>query len=155
MKKLTLRDWAATAEIVASVAVVISLLILAYNVNQNTAALSAETDQFIFQVLDNRHSDVASNGELATIIYKFQQNEEVTDIEIYRYISHYRRYLNMWELAFDRFSSGLLAAEDWPAWDQGFSNEFRQSFNEEWWAELRFWYGEDFARNVDRVYAEE
>jgi len=42
---MTLEQWAAVAEIVAAIAVVISLLFLAHSINRNTATLEADAER--------------------------------------------------------------------------------------------------------------
>ena len=47
MKRLTLPEWAAIADIVGTVAVVVSLLFLAHTIEQNTAVTQSANDNFL------------------------------------------------------------------------------------------------------------
>ena len=53
MKKLSLSEWAQVGEVVGMVAVVLSLLMVVYSLNQNTEAIQGETGNLIFE----RHAD--------------------------------------------------------------------------------------------------
>ena len=70
MKKLTLTEWAAAGELVGTVAVVISLLFVAYSINRNTEATQAATENILFE----QHTDLAnhflSDPTLADILVK-------------------------------------------------------------------------------------
>ena len=56
MKKLTLKEWAPAGEIVGTVAVVISLLFVAFSINRNTDATQASSENILFE----RHTELAN-----------------------------------------------------------------------------------------------
>lgn len=62
MRKLSLGDWAALGEFVGAVAIVNSLLIVVFSVNQTTAAMHGSTENVIFE----RHTNLAKLNRLGT-----------------------------------------------------------------------------------------
>jgi hypothetical protein len=82
MKKPDLTSWSAIAEIGGMVAVVISLIFVMYSINQYTAALQANNENFLYQVAINGAREVARNPNLASIIFRFRRGEDLTDIEL-------------------------------------------------------------------------
>ena len=66
MPKTDIKTMAALAEIVASIAVAVSLILVVVSLNQNTAALQSINDNFLYQLQDSRLSDV-SNKDLSEV----------------------------------------------------------------------------------------
>ena len=98
---------AALAEIVASIAVAVSLILVVVSLNQNTAALQSINDNFLYQLQDSRLSDV-SNKDLSEVIAKALAGDQLDSAEQLRFDFWVTRELNMWELAFIRHQEGLM-----------------------------------------------
>ena len=152
MAKFNLKLMAMSAEIVASLAVIISLIFVAYSINQNTAALQAINDNFLYELQNQRLSDVSIDGDLATIIVKFTDGQELTDSELLRYRFWMTQELNMWELAFLRFRDGLLPPRQWKTWDAMWSKDIPLQIPVEWWSNYRYQFDTEFAVHVDEAY---
>ena len=96
MTKLALRDWASVAEIVGTVAIVISLLFVAYSVNHNSAVLQSLNDNLLYEYDAQAISDVVTDPSMAAILVKLDNGEQLTAIERERFQQFMYRYLNMW-----------------------------------------------------------
>ena len=124
MAKVDIRLVAAIAEIVAALAVVISLLFVVFSINQNTDALQANNDNFLYDLQNQLLSDSSMDGELAEIIVKFGAGEELTEVETYRYRNHRLKSMNMWEIAYIRYREGLMPPRQWETWNAMWSPFF-------------------------------
>jgi hypothetical protein len=153
MNEFDLTGWAAIAEIVGTVAVVVSLLLVANSVNRNIAVLQAGNDNYIYQIQDGRNADIVRDQELASIYVKVGKGEQLSDVEKQRFMKHQFREINIWEISFDRHKEGFFPTPKWHNWDRMFSADMLEFFPEEWWAEVRIRWGDDFAKHVDAVYA--
>ena len=153
MRKRDLVKWAAISDILETAAVVVSLLFVAYSINRNSAVMQSVTDNFIYQLQDERVRDIVSDPELASIIVKLRRNEEISEVEMERIRWQNLRELNQWELAFVRYNEGLYSPEQWHNWDGYYDLGFTAVFPEERWADVKEWYREDFVKHVDAVYA--
>ena len=153
MKKLDLTGWAAISEIVGTVALVLSLIFVAYTINRNTLVMQTVNDNFVYQIQDERVRDIANNPELASITLKLRNNEELSEVERERMLSQHLREINMWELAHRRYKQGLYSPEQWHAWDGYYEVGFTTVLPEKWWEEVKDWYADDFVKHVDAVYA--
>ncbi len=153
MRKRDLVKWAAISDILETVAVVVSLLFVAYSINRNSAVMQSVTDNFIYQLQDERVRDIVSDPELASIIVKLRRNEEISEVEMERIRWQNLRELNQWELAFVRYNEGLYSPEQWNNWDGYYDLGFTAVFPEESWADVKEWYRDDFVKHVDAVYA--
>ncbi len=154
MKKRGVVEWAAISGILETIAVVASLLFVAYSMKQNTAVMQSMNDNFVYQIQDERLSDIVNNVELASLEIKVRNNLEITEVEKHRMLAQNLRELNMWELAYVRYQQGLYSFEQWDAWNRYYSIDLVEKLPEDWWAEVKPWYGDgDFARLVDVAYA--
>ena len=154
MPRTDIRTWASAAEIIASVAVVASLIFVVISLRQNTAALQLNNDRFIYELQDQRLAIVSDNAELAELIVKARAGEELSDVEQLRYDFWVYRDLNAWEIAFSRHAVGLMPPSQWIAWDESFRDSVIRRLPEESWNRLRTGYGDGFKNHIDSVYAE-
>ena len=153
MKKRTLVKWAAISDIFKTAAVVASLIFVAYSVNRNTLVMQSASDTFVYQIQDERVRDIANSSELASIELKVRNNEEVSEVDKHRIISQHLRELNMWELAYVQYNQGLYSPDQWHTWNGYYEIDLTEKLPEEWWGEVKAWYGDDFAKHVDTAYA--
>jgi len=154
MPKTDIRILAAGAEIVASVAVVASLIFVVISLNQNTAALQSINDNFVYELQNERLSNVSNNAELAEIVVRAAAGEELSEAEQLRYKFWVMRDLNAWEMAFIRHTEGMMPPSQWIAWDESFRNSVLSRMPDHFWNDERTGYGEDFQKHVDAAYAE-
>lgn len=152
MKSRNLSEWAAVAEVVASVAVIVSLVFVGYSVRQNTAALQGSTENLIFE----RHTDLSMqfmlDPSLAELMVKMRGDEpHLTEIEAIRWEKYQLNLLDIWALAFNRYHADLLAESEWLAWDGFFGEVFRtgeEALSIELWREYQYGYDPRFWAHV-------
>ena len=130
-----------------------TLLLVAYNLGQNTKVMRAANDNVLYQTQDAILSAYVEDPSLVSIYIKHRKNEELTEVEYERIWNQHFRDLNMWELAYIRHQEGLFAPDQWYAWNKSYSIHFTSEFPEAWWAEARTWFRADFAAHVDAAYA--
>lgn len=155
MKKLTLTEWAAAGELVGTVAVVISLLFVAYSINRNTEATQAATENILFE----RHTDLAnhflSDPTLADILVKKRAgNTELSPAEALRWEKYELGMLDLWALAHSRYQRQLLSEDQWLTWDRYFTHMFSEeveAISRSRWDELQYGFDSDFWQHVDKV----
>lgn len=153
MRKLTLKKWAAIAEIIAAVAVIVSLVFVVQSINQNTAAVQSTNDNFIYELQYARTRDIVSSPGMAEIYLKIRRGEELTAIEQERFYWDKLQELSLWELGFNRNRDGLYATDIWQSWNHYYETEFISQYPKEWWEEARYFYMQDFQDHVDAAYA--
>ncbi len=99
MSMLDLSGWAALAEIVATVAVVLSLLLVAYSIKRNTDEMETSNSNFLYQLDAQIAGDLSRDVRLATMFLKMEQKEALTDVEKFQYVTLQERYLGLLEIA--------------------------------------------------------
>ena len=151
---LDLSGWAALAEIVASVAVIVSLLLVAYSIKRNTDEMEVSNSNFLYQLDAEITGDVSRNVGLATILHKMEGEENLTGVEKIQSVAFQERYLGLLEVAWTQYKSGSLALNDWRDWDKYLSTFVTDGLPKELWAERRSFYKTEFAEFVDSKYVE-
>jgi hypothetical protein len=148
----SLAEWAAISDIVGNAAVVVSLLVVAFTVSQNTTALKAQIDN---QWYDSQHaelSDNLNNSELITLYVKARKGESLNRIEQERFDLFAFRHMIHWEQGYGRYQNGLVEKVQWLAIDKSYSTDTPEFVTEEWWLENQYHFREDFIEHVDSVY---
>ena len=148
-----LRIWTLVAEIVASVAVVASLVFVVVSLNQNTVAIQAGNDNFLYQLEDARMSDITSDPVMAELFYRASSGEELSQVELFRYEYSVLRQVNVWEMAFVRYRDGLMPALQWQSWDESFSSTVTSRLSYETWNRFSAGYRPEFRNHVEAAYA--
>jgi hypothetical protein len=142
VKKLTLTEWAAAGEIVGTIAVVISLLFVAFSINRNTDAMQASNENILFE----RHTDLASHfmidPTLAELMLKQRKGSaDLTEAEAIRWEKYQLGMLDIWALAHSRFQHDLLSEDQWVTWDRYFTHMFSkesEAISKARWEELQY-----------------
>lgn len=155
MKKLTLTEWAAAGEIVGTVAVVVSLLFVAYSINRNTEAMQASSENILFE----RHTDLANyfmtDPSLAELMVKQRTgDDELSETEAIRWEKYELNMLDLWSLAHSRYQRQLLSEDQWLTWDRYFTHMFSneaEAISEGRWEELQYGFDTGFWDHVGVV----
>ncbi len=142
MKKLTLTEWAAAGEVVGTVAVVISLLFVAYTINRNTDATQASSENILFE----RHTDLANrfmiDPTLAELMVKRRNGgANLNEVEAIRWEKYELNMLDIWALAYNRYQRDLLSEDQWETWDRYFTHMFSkeaEAISKARWEDLQY-----------------
>jgi hypothetical protein len=142
VKNFTLTEWAAVGEIVGTVAVVISLLFVAYSINRNTDATQASSENILFE----RHTELANqfmlDPTLAELMVKRRNGDpDMTEVEVIRWEKYELNMLDIWALAHSRYQRELLSEDQWETWDRYFTHMFSkesEAISKERWEELQY-----------------
>ena len=154
MRKLELRDWAVIGELVATLAVVVSLVFVVISVKQNTNALQGLNDNAIFDQHIALVNHIVADPSMAEIYAKKRRGDTpLTEVEAVRWERYQTNMLDIWVMAFTRHETGLLADELWEPWNTYFIELFRtepERLTREMWDALKFGFEPDFWHHVDR-----
>jgi hypothetical protein len=153
-----LKVWALVAEIVSALAVVVSLIFLAYQVREgaNETALNTEAVQStaLLQFFE-QHSELAFltvlNAELRDVATKAKGGlENLTDEESGVFISLAGQRIRSYYVGYQMMRGGLLPEDDWRTFQESLGRLLiRNPGYAEVWKTRREDYPEDFQRTVD------
>ena len=154
MPKLRLTDWASVAEITGTVAVVISLLIVAYSLERNT---TVQSGQYANEMYD-AHREISQlllvNPDLLTVIERGQNGDTLTATERLQFERYLGMHLDIWERAIARQNEGLINDRSIAGWHQYYHDFFGRSLTRETWEEIQWqWTDPELYRRVDAAIA--
>ena len=113
MKKRDISEWASIAEIVGTVAVVISLALVIVSIRQNTAAIQVSNESFQIDLQDQWLADMFHDPDVFEYWGKLANDEPMTVSERGQVMSMIVRIFNLWENAYVNFRAGNLSDEQW------------------------------------------
>jgi len=140
------------AEVVAAIAVVVSLIYVGFEIRQNTVAVQISTHQSSIamgQDWDNWFQDpgFASLYDLASRDYP--SLSEPQKLQLSAFLG---QGFNIWEFVFYAYDSGSITDELWEGWDRYFRSEL--DHGGPWrihWVNNRAGYGGEFQCYVDEI----
>ena len=147
-----LSNWASIAEIISGVAVVVTLVFLIVELRGNTEEIRAAT---LTTVAANNQTNILtllSNPELADIVYRDLQGEDLSPFDNFRVSQYYGLLFRSTEQSFIAFRAGRLEEEIFQTRAQvPIDLIFGTELGQRRWSERRDsgWYVEDFARWLD------
>jgi len=104
----------AVGEILGASAVLITLIYLAIQIKQNTAAVATSTYESVMSGFNDVNVIVASNSELASVLDRGCQNPgSLNAAEIVQFNFLLRCYANQWWKLFKLHERGSLPVEEW------------------------------------------
>ena len=152
-KKLS--DWASIAEIVGSVAIVISLIYVGVEINQNTREARASNRQSTSERVQDLTLMVATNPLLAEMLTGETDWATVSPVQATQFEYFLIAYLRVSEEAYLQYLDGLLPEASWEA-RAGITAAFlRSKARPGWWKENESFWNPSFVEWVDRELAGE
>lgn len=139
----------AVGELIGAVAVLITLIYLALQIRQNTAATKVQIRQAI---ADSQAANInlrATDERLPMIIAKTNADEDLTPDEEIRLYFHLDATLRQFENFHSHFKSGVLEEEDWNSLLYGLERTLRAPKTRELWSAMKTSYNESFRIMLD------
>jgi len=151
--KRSLSELASIAEIIASIAVVMSLLFVGIQIYNNTAVIRASESNDLYDAIRAVDLAVMSNPPLMLAVDKgvtgrrFEMSEE----EIVYYRNYVSQNFSIWEQAYFRANDGMMSDENYLAWEKNFSRFLRLGLAPEDLDYILPWYDDEFTARVAMI----
>ncbi len=144
------RTWAALAEIVGTVAVIISLVFVVQSIDQNTRAVEAAQMNNIYTGWREAvQVPILSDPVLADTIAKARAGDALTPGEQIRWDIFVGGKMDNWSQMFNLHENGVISTEVWQMWNVGFWVHWDRDEMASKWATNREIYGEAFRQHID------
>lgn len=147
-------DWAAigaVSEVIAAVAVVVSLVYLATQIRQATKIARATTRNAIAESAQALSQDVIENADMAEIFVKHLNGEELNAVEMLRMQGRCYRDMRHWENIYYQVREGLLTEEEWSGFRRNLAALFEIGAYREYWASESDLYSDAFREQIDNL----
>jgi hypothetical protein len=150
-------DWAAmgaVSEVIAAVAVVISLAYLAAQVRQANKIARATTRNAIAESAQSLTRDIIDDREMAEIFVKHLNGEKLDAVEALRMTGRCYRDMRHWENIYYQVREGLLTAEEWSGFRKNLAALFAVEAYREYWEHEAELYSEAFQAQIESIIPE-
>ena len=105
----------------------------------------------IYGIQNSRDLVATGDGELASILHRASQGEELTELENFRFYVFQGTFMNLWELAFVRHTEGLMPDHAWDTWNRSATQTFTQTVPRDFWEAGRAGANIAFMEHVDAI----
>lgn len=154
MKKL--QQWSLVAEIVAAVAVVLSIAHLTLEVQRNTSAVQSQTSQGLLEMANAANMQLVANAEMAEIFVR--ANNDLGGLSASGRL-RYRRMINseigIWEHAYYSHANGTMDDRLWKGYDVSYRATYCIESARQVWHEIETFFGDEFRSYVNSTTEEE
>ena len=131
--KRHLSDWASVAEIIGTIAVVISLVFVIKSIDQNTKAVEAAEANNIWQAWrETAQLPLVNDPSFAAINAKVESSQPLTNVEQIRWDTFIAAQIDIWAQLFDLQRNGLISQNIWSYWDVGFVQAWSDGHSRVW-----------------------
>ncbi len=115
---MTLNDLANLGQIIGAIAVVISLIYVAFQIRQNTAAIRSATAQTVHEHFASWYHLLAADLELSQLaVSGLRDYSSLSESEKARFIATFMAFLSYSQNAFLKWREGLLEPPLWRGWE--------------------------------------
>ena len=115
---MKLSDWANVAEIVGAVAVIVTLVYVAVQIEQNTIAVESSARQGRLDFGWQQSELLITQPGLVALVMEAEQDaDDLNDEERLRFYEFTTWRFATWELTFQEYTDGLIDEETWAAWN--------------------------------------
>ena len=149
MKQLKLPQWAAIAEIIGTIAVIVSLVFVGISINRSTDETRANQTNVLYETARQIELVVAADPEWSRIVVQGRSGvREFNDVEQYRYEAYLIAVLDLWDETLDRYEDGLISVNMVEGWEFYFTEWTKRYVTDYDWQRIKWSYG---SGRMDRV----
>lgn len=147
-----LQKFATVSEIIASIAVVVSLIYVGVQVNLNTRAIQGSTNQSLYAL--NQEFKLEAGADYADLKVRFAQHPaSITAADSMRWNGYLNIRINIYESALSNRESGTIDEEMARSWLNGLKDWVCEPGAAEWWTRARDEYVPLMVEEVDAAFA--
>jgi len=154
MKKLSLKEWAAVAEIAGTAGIIVSLLFVAHSINRNTELVQSAHSTLIYELSASAVDEQIADGDYAIFSAKRSYGLEFQDKNEAKTLYSLTRFLTHWELLITRHGDGLVDDDEYLAWSEYYGYMIARDMDIEWWDAVKGEYAQYLVDAVDAAFAE-
>lgn len=147
-------NWVAigtVSEVIAAVAVVISLVYLATQIRQATKISRATTRNAIAESAQALTQDLLQSRDMAEIFVRHLNGEKLDAVEMLRLQGRCYRDMRHWENIYYQTREGLLTAEEWSGFRKNLAVLLTIEVYREYWKQEAELYSDAFREQIDSL----
>ena len=147
---MTLEQYYYIAELVAAVALIISLIYVGIQVKLSTKATQAATAQSYVDTMNGYVGLINSSGNLAKVLHGGANGlDNLQDEEVIQFCAFHDQCFITFEAFYFEWKHGLLVEQLWDTYRHVIVSLLMQPGQQEYWQMRRHWYYDEFQRYVE------
>ncbi len=150
MESLTLEQSYYIGELVAAIAVVISLIYVGLQVKQNTEATRVAASQIFPQLFSTLTEGISASNESSDLWLRgLEDFENLNRTEKVRFSSLLNQAVRVYESAYYQLKCGVLDKDIFDGFNRGFLDVMNEKGARSWWSYRKRVYGNEFQSWLD------
>jgi hypothetical protein len=139
MNKPDLQTWAAGAEVLGSIAVVVSLLFVAFSINQNTVASRVAGLNDVYNTYREIELALAADSNWIELVIEGSSGaRKLSAAETMRYDLYVSQHLNNWEVLIEDHERGFMPDDTFEGWDAFYARFAGKYVSAETWQRVKW-----------------
>lgn len=150
-------NWAAigaVSEVIAAIAVVVSLVYVGTQIRQATKIARASTRNAIAESAQALTSDLIGDAKMAEILVRHLNGEELNPVDKLRLEGRCYRDLRHWENIYYQVREGLMTTEEWEGFRKNLALMLAIEAYRQYWQFESELYSEAFREEIDLILQE-
>jgi hypothetical protein len=150
--KLKMKELGDIGNVIAAVGVIISLLVVAWQIRGNTAAVRAEANLGMIS-LGNESFSWLKDPEFAALLIRMDDETQTVDTRDFLQFQAYGLgFFNLWEQGYLLHEQGLMLDPNWIAWNEGLLAGTEGPAIRQLWESSKAFYSPGFRAHIDREF---
>ena len=152
MSRRTLQDWASIAEIIGAVAIVISLVYVAFEIRENTKALQATSRQALSDNDLTYFATAIDSRIVAQARDKLFNGEELSSLELSQLKERQHLNFRIFENGYSQFLLGAIETKEWERYSRVIRINICEYLPAQvMWEDVRNGFDPSFRKVVDEI----
>jgi len=149
---MRLKDISDLSNVIAAAAVVLSLLVVAWQISKNTAAIEANSNLSMNSLNADLYTWV-QNRDFADVLIRADGGiDELDPAEALQFASYVSQFLSVYEQGLMLHELGLMGDVQWTAWDEGTFGAINRPGPRSVWDQIKSAYTPNFRNHIDSMY---
>jgi hypothetical protein len=151
----SLEDWANIFQIFEAIVVAGSVLLILYQVWQQTKLTKVNSSHTIFQLYASFYTELIKNKDMATLATEGHKTYAESDkVDQFRYRATLAWRITLQATIYEQYHNGLLAKEIFKGWESDFRHFIDKRRVMDRWKDLKGFYNPAFHPYVERIIRE-
>ena len=154
MKNLKLETLVSIAEIISSIAIIVSLIYVANEFQRSNTLTNRDVENILYNRMLEMDRLIIENADLAKIVLKASNSpEQLEPDEQLKYLAFEHIFYDTWESAWYYHNEGTLEEQNWNSWNSWFISETKNKPLLSWEGNRKNSDGE-FLKYIDNIFKE-
>ena len=134
----------------ANLGVLVGLLLLIAELKQNQDMMRAQIRHELAVEIVNLQQTLASNAQLADVLYRGISGEELTPTELFQFETRTNALFRYWEDVHYQYRVGLYDDTEFARQKEAWRGSMQRSqLSQDYWCRVRLLYSPEFAAEID------